>query len=140
MPYKSKEDKRRQQTLWAQNNRTKTRAASKRWMNAHPEKVRAAHRQRKYGITPEQYADLLTIQNGRCGMPQCKTPLPGGKGTWNVDHDHASGKPRGLLCHKCNLALGHYENNKSRHKEFEEYLKRSPFEFLSLPEDTVNVH
>jgi hypothetical protein len=58
-----------------------------------------------YGMTLLQYESMLAGQGGVCKI--CKTDQPGGQ--WNVfavDHDHATGAVRGLLCAKCNAALG----------------------------------
>lgn len=57
---------------------------------------------KKYGITPEIYLEMLDRQGGVCAL--CKKPGDGK--ALCVDHDHASGKVRGLLCHSCNVALG----------------------------------
>lgn len=46
---------------------------------------------------------LLIKQNGRCAL--CGGP-PTKNGKLDIDHDHKAGKVRGLLCHKCNYALG----------------------------------
>ena len=57
----------------------------------------------KYGLTMEAYNDMLIAQGGGCdicGAP----PLPNKR--LGVDHDHATGKVRGLLCSKCNVAIG----------------------------------
>lgn len=73
----------------------------------------------RYGITKEMYLDALKNQGGRCGL--CGTPDPGGKGKWHIDHVHDKTftknsfkqchkeSVRGLLCHNCNISLGHYE-------------------------------
>jgi len=61
-----------------------------------------------YGITLEAYNDLFTQQSKKCGI--CKSNVSGGKG-WHVDHDHETGAVRGILCHFCNLALGHFKDN-----------------------------
>jgi len=60
--------------------------------------------QKKYGITTDQFAELLRNQNGRCAI--CETDKPRGQGTWHVDHCHETGAIRGLLCHPCNAGLG----------------------------------
>jgi len=59
-----------------------------------------------YGLTPTQYDARVTLQGGRCAI--CQTIPQGGgrRGTLHVDHDHASGAVRGLLCVDCNLILG----------------------------------
>jgi hypothetical protein len=73
-----------------------------------------------YGITSEQYAALLEQQGDRCAI--CRTDTPGGKGGWHVDHDHAIGRVRGLLCHYCNLALGNFKDDPTRLRAALEYL------------------
>lgn len=59
-----------------------------------------------YGITAEQYDDLLAEQWELCAL--CSEPRQKGF-RLAVDHDHATGKVRGLLCHRCNVALGRAE-------------------------------
>ncbi|HEY2078727.1 MAG TPA: endonuclease domain-containing protein [Streptosporangiaceae bacterium] len=68
-----------------------------------------------YGLTQEQFDRLLEVQGHACAM--CHEPFDGGQ-LIHVDHDHACcqkrnrscGKcVRGLLCHGCNIALGHIE-------------------------------
>ena len=64
---------------------------------------RRSHLRRKFGITPEQYEAMYRKQNGACAV--ClKHNLNG----WRlaVDHCHKTGNVRGLLCTKCNTALG----------------------------------
>lgn len=63
---------------------------------------------REFGITPEDFANILRLQGGKCAI--CKTTDPpkckrSGEG-WHIDHDHATGKIRGVLCHHCNVLLG----------------------------------
>lgn len=59
---------------------------------------------RKYGISQKQYDDLLAAQGYGCAI--CKRPPDGPKKPLNVDHDHVTGRIRGLLCAPCNTALG----------------------------------
>lgn len=60
---------------------------------------------KKYSISLEQYNLLLQEQEGCCGI--CGTNDPKGKfNTFVVDHNHKTGKVRGLLCNRCNLVLG----------------------------------
>lgn len=61
--------------------------------------------QRTYGLAPGQYAEMLAAQDGRCAICR-KQPR---RRRLAVDHDHFTGKPRGLLCYLCNKNLGQYE-------------------------------
>jgi predicted nucleic acid-binding Zn ribbon protein len=66
-----------------------------------------------YGITAEQFAAMLEEQNNLCAI--CRSPEWPGKGSRpHVDHDHATGKVRGLLCGKCNVALGNMHDDPVR--------------------------
>lgn len=72
-------------------------------------KEREKHLVRKFGIDSKGYQDLLTAQNGKCAI--CGTDRAGGKskkGRFHVDHCHATGRVRGLLCARCNLGLGSF--------------------------------
>lgn len=70
-----------------------------------------------YGMTVEDYDRLFKSCGGRCCLCQVETKLA-------VDHDHVTGRVRGLLCRKCNLALGHYEQMANNPK-LKEYLCQS---------------
>jgi hypothetical protein len=65
---------------------------------------------RRYGITPEQYDAMLAEQGGVCAI--CGNEETSVRGPFktrfrlSVDHDHATGKVRGLLCQKCNRSIG----------------------------------
>lgn len=67
--------------------------------------IEAGRRQNwaRYGLTAQDYRRRLDEQNGRCAI--CREEPPPGKAL-HVDHDHATGTTRGLLCHGCNHALG----------------------------------
>lgn len=59
---------------------------------------------RGYGISVERYRELMVEQKRRCAA--CGEPLPS---RVCIDHDHTTGKVRGLLCSGCNIAAGHIE-------------------------------
>ncbi len=71
-----------------------------------------------YGITHEQYVEMSSAQDDVCAI--CKEPekrvLYGNIAYLAIDHDHATGVVRGLLCHRCNTALGAIENEEFRTK------------------------
>ncbi|MBA3652914.1 MAG: endonuclease VII domain-containing protein [Actinobacteria bacterium] len=80
--------------------------ANQRQRRAKPE-VKAREREgyllRKYGITQARYDELLAKQGGVCAI--CDRP-PSDKISLHVDHSHGDGAIRGLLCFRCNNALG----------------------------------
>lgn len=63
----------------------------------------ARQRRAKYGVTDEQFNELLTQQQGKCAI--CQKTL---HDTYDrcLDHCHRTGAVRGILCRKCNTALG----------------------------------
>lgn len=80
----------------------------KTWKERHPEKRKLYTRNsriRAYGIEPETYYEMLKQQGNRCAI--CEEIST--KRAMSIDHDHKSGKIRGLLCDSCNLSLGHLE-------------------------------
>jgi len=85
-----------------------------------PEELALEQRCRKYGITAEEYRERLDAQGGVCKI--CGNDEPGGVGSWHIDHDHACCPDtpacgdcvRGILCQKCNIALGLAGDDKMR--------------------------
>ena len=72
-------------------------------------KTRAAHIKSKYGLSEEDYTALFEKQQGKCSI--CGKHDPKDYHGLCVDHDHNTGKIRGLLCHNCNSALGNFYDN-----------------------------
>lgn len=68
----------------------------------------ASHRRRQYGLSPETFEALMAEHEGRCAI--CARDFTE-KLRPCVDHDHATGVVRGLLCRHCNLGLGYYEQH-----------------------------
>ena len=67
------------------------------------QKRRKPKRARDLGVTDEDYARMLKAQDGMCAIPAClRTPKTR---RFHVDHDHATGQVRGLLCHWHNRIL-----------------------------------
>ena len=87
-----------------------------------------------YGLTQKQFDGLLAAQQRACGM--CHEPFEEGQ-LVHVDHDHACCRKknrscgkciRGLLCHTCNIALGHIER---RYAMARAYLDSPPVRLLA---------
>jgi hypothetical protein len=83
---------------------------------------RSASLKSTYGITHEEYEKLFASQGNKCaicGTEQCPTGR-----FMCVDHDHTSGKVRGILCSKCNHGIGLLRDNVETLKNAIDYLRR----------------
>lgn len=90
---------------------------------AQAERARDLRLRRTYGITSAQYEELFLAQRGRCAI--CKKPPT--KRRLEVDHDHATGVVRGLLCWKCNhLLLGNSDDDSEKLRSAANYLDSPP--------------
>jgi hypothetical protein len=78
------------------------------------------HLKSNYGITVEQYKEILKLQNDVCAICYkiCNTFT-----RLSVDHNHNTGKVRGLLCSDCNRALGFFKENADILESAIRYLK-----------------
>lgn len=106
-----------------------SRERSKASEARNPEKAAERHRRgvlSQYGLTPADYAALLEAQGGLCAI--CRRPetlVRAGKPLrLAVDHDHATGGPRALLCSACNRALGYMSDDPARLRAAADYLER----------------
>lgn len=70
------------------------------WQKAHPEAKKKYRWKKLYNLSEEDYLMLFSAQKGKCANAGCERVCT------DVDHDHATGKVRGLLCNQCNMALG----------------------------------
>jgi hypothetical protein len=104
------------------------RAAGYRPACYNPQSYREKRMRHRYGIEPAEYDALLAAQGGLCAI--CRQP-PGEnvRAHWGgklcVDHDHATGKIRGLLCNDCNLAVGYGKTAEVLHRAAEYVRDRS---------------
>lgn len=86
------------------------------------EAIRAANLRAKFGLSLADYAARLAAQGGGCAI--CGTDEPGGRwgASLHVDHDHATGEVRGLLCAACNVMLGNAGDDPARLRAAADYL------------------
>lgn len=96
-----------------------------RWQRENPERYAAArreHKMRRYGLTPAQYEALLVSQGGVCAI--CGDEERDG---WDfaIDHEHGSGRVRGLLCRRCNVGIGLLRDDADVVEAAARYLRRS---------------
>lgn len=92
-----------------------------------PENKRQRCIVRKYGMTLDGYRELSDSQNGKCAI--CGND--NGGISLCIDHDHKTGKVRGLLCTLCNKGLGHFEDDK--------LLLLSAIDYLEAHESVKNI-
>jgi hypothetical protein len=59
----------------------------------------------RLGVVEDDVVRLFDSQGRRCGI--CRSEDPNSRHGWAVDHDHATGVVRGILCRRCNVGLGH---------------------------------
>jgi hypothetical protein len=90
-------------------------AKARQWRKDNPEntdrhlvRMRERAKERRYGITQEQFDQMLVDQNNKCKI--CCIEFKGTKFT-HIDHCHDTNRVRGLLCNDCNLALGQFMDN-----------------------------
>jgi hypothetical protein len=73
---------------------------------------------RSYGISTDQYNDMMNKQNGKCSI--CNEPLK----KPNIDHEHQTGYVRDILCHNCNTGIGYFKENPELLQKGIEYLEK----------------
>lgn len=85
------------------------------------------HMKRTYGLTIEDYNLMLEKQNGKCLICNGQEihKAQGKRHNLSVDHCHATGKVRGLLCKSCNQALGLFKENIECLKKAISYLENN---------------
>lgn len=106
-------------------NRDKVLASARAYILANPDAHRRVMLRTNFGITLEQYNEMFERQGGVCAI--CKKPE-----TWlyrdkvralAVDHDHETGRVRGLLCGNCNRAIGQMLDDPERLRRAADYLE-----------------
>lgn len=79
----------------------------------------------KYGLTLEDFEAMLERQGGGCAICEAPPTGEGNRGRLHVDHDHATGRVRGLLCHRCNWGIGHFGDSAEVMQKAYRYLVRT---------------
>jgi hypothetical protein len=104
---------------WARENPDRYRARQRAYVESGRKSIssRKSHLKRKYGLTLEEFDELLAAQGGGCAI--CGRPEAD-----NVDHDHDTGRVRGILWFKCNVAVGQMDDDGDRLIAAAAYLAR----------------
>ncbi len=87
--------------------------------------TRRSHLRRSYGIDFKAYESLLQAQEGKCKICGAERNPDSRANYFTVDHNHATGEIRGLLCTKCNALLGLAQDREDILERAIDYLKKS---------------
>ena len=116
-------------TEWVNKNKEKVLNSQQKWFRNHPNYKKdengktikryldtsaSCQMLKNYGITLKEYDEMFSKQNGLCficGNPETVRTTGGQIRRLSIDHDHATGKIRQLLCDACNHGLGHFHDN-----------------------------
>lgn len=127
-PYRTKE----KADAWKKSNSERVKKIKKRYKDNNKERTKEYYRlnkdvwrdgqlKRHYGLTIEQYNGILSEQNGKCAI--CGTNECSSGKSFAVDHDHQTGKIRGLLCVNCNMGIGSMKDDVNIMKRAIAYLE-----------------
>lgn len=103
-------------------NREKRNAWEREYWAKNPEKRREKRLKQAFGLSLEEYHDLLIDQGGCCSI--CKEPCSSGSAL-AVDHCHKTNLVRGLLCRNCNVGLGNFRDSPQLLRSAATYVERT---------------
>ena len=126
MPFKDPAEKKEHRRQYYLANKERALAKMAEWRRLNPERhsrARLVSKLRvKYGLTLAQYHGLLESQAGACAICHRNT----GTRALHIDHDHSTGKVRGLLCNSCNRGIGLLKDDATVLRSALAYLERVP--------------
>lgn len=107
---------------WKKKNKPAVQKYGKQRYANRQEQQTAYARQKKYGVTPEQYQQMLEVQAHACAL--CgRLDRDCIRGGLCIDHCHQSTKVRSLLCHMCNGGLGFFQESPILLRKAADYLE-----------------
>ncbi len=110
---------------------------AKAYHKENPGKIRNSQLLRDFGIDLKEYQRMFVAQGGVCAICKCEeNTTRNGKPLWlSVDHDHETDGVRSLLCKKCNIGLGAFQDNETHLESALAYLRHH----RSQPVEQTNV-
>lgn len=114
------DSERERKKAWRHANPDTVIAQQRAWKKDNPERYQDLQL-KKYGITWEDYRQILDDQQGVCAI--CQIECSTGKNL-AVDHCHETGEVRGLLCSNCNTAIGKFKDSTKNLQRAIDYLQR----------------
>lgn len=119
-----KVDRRAYRRKWYKKNKKLAKNSQRKWISENKEKWRTIKTnqflKRHYGISLIEYNDLLKQQNMCCAI--CGDSALKYKRKLHVDHNHNTGKTRGLLCVNCNTGIGKFRESLTMLEKAKQYL------------------
>lgn len=107
---KNKDKVQARQKEWRAKNLEYVQTKSKEYYQKGKDRQRNLTLSRQYGISLDEYEEMLVRQSGACAI--CGSTDSGAAGkSFSVDHCHESGKVRSLLCRGCNIGVGHFKDD-----------------------------
>jgi hypothetical protein len=94
-------------TEWRKNNPEKRKSIQKEYRKRNPLYYKDWQLKKFYGFGLDKLEDMIVEEGGLC--PICGDSFDEVEA--NVDHNHTTGKIRGILCPKCNMGIGHFRDN-----------------------------
>jgi len=83
---------------------------SRKEYNRRKPEIKLAQHLREFGLTIEDYSNMAKDQDGKCAI--CGSAIGDSAGRrLYVDHNHSTGKVRGLLCSSCNFGIGNFKDS-----------------------------
>lgn len=118
---KHKAERDRYGKKWRSENRKLHHKYTKKWRSKSGRQIKNYSLKLKYGISIEEYDNLLLKQNGKCAI--CETVKNSVNRALAVDHNHKTNRVRGLLCDKCNDGIGRFNDSVELLEKAKKYLK-----------------
>jgi len=91
---------------------------------------------KRYSLTLDEYNALLAGQNHKCAI--CGKDPDRETRRFCVDHDHQTGKVRGLLCNKCNVGLANFTDNPGTLRAAAHYLEMAALKAVGVDQATID--
>lgn len=110
---------------WGKENRKRCIENNRKWKLKNPRRARHHYFKRNYGISLEDFEKLLKGQSGKCAICFIDLVKP------CLDHDHKTGRIRGVLCPPCNQGIGSLRDSPEFCRNAAKYLEKEVVEFVS---------
>jgi hypothetical protein len=104
--------------LWKDANKDQVTASAAWYTKKSEQRRHRYHLKKSYGLTESQYDEMKVKQNGVCAICGIVSQKP-----LHVDHNHSTGRVRGLLCTRCNSMIGYARDSVTLLQKGIEYLE-----------------